>query len=52
MKKLVYARDGKEFSRAVIVERRTVFELNRDDPDPPPVPQKNTNIHGHNRRRQ
>jgi hypothetical protein len=49
MKKLGYARDyGEELSRAaIIVKQRTIFELNRADPEPPPSPQKGTNNHAH-----
>ncbi|XP_062170587.1 uncharacterized protein LOC133876332 isoform X2 [Alnus glutinosa] len=54
MKKLGYARDyGEELSRAaIIVKQRTIFELNRADPEPPPSPQRGTNnhAHGHGRR--
>jgi hypothetical protein len=48
MKKLVYARDGKELSRAVIVKQLTVlFERKRANPEPPPAPKRDPNIrHG------
>jgi hypothetical protein len=54
MKKLVYEREGKELSRAVIVKQRTVLELNRANPQPPPPPQRgpsNGNLPLHHGRR-